>query len=95
MITDQQYKLLLHYRNDKNITMTASAAKTEMSSPNARKYLRLGKRPIEAKKARIHRTHVDVDAFAGIAEECKAYLEKHPDIECLTTDQDKASLFNV
>ena len=77
MITDQQYTLLLHYRNDKNMTITT--AKAGMSPPTARKYLRLEKRPSEVKKARTHRTHVD--AFAGVAEECKAYLEEHPDIE--------------
>ncbi len=79
MITDQQYDLLLHYRNDKNMTITTAAAKTGMSPPTARKYLRLEKRPSEVKKARTHRTHVD--AFAGVAQECKAYLEEHPDIE--------------
>ncbi len=26
MITDQQYTLLLHYRNDKNMTITTAAA---------------------------------------------------------------------
>ncbi len=31
MITDQQYNLLLHYKNGKNMTITASAAKTGMS----------------------------------------------------------------
>ena len=58
--------------------MTA-AAKSGMSEPTARKYVRLGKLPSETKQPHTWRTRKD--PFADVWEEVKAFLEVNPNIE--------------
>lgn len=81
MITDEQVRLLMKYRQTTN-TIEQAAAKAHMSETSARKYLRAGELPSQMKPEHTWRTRPD--PFAEVWDEALQMLETNPGLEAKT-----------
>ena len=79
MIKDDQVVLLRKLVFTQGEPIRTAAAKTGMSEPTARKYLRLGRLPSETKEPRTWRTRKD--PFADVWEEATDLLRDNPQLK--------------
>lgn len=85
MVTDKQMKRLMKLmQHEKSLTL--AAAKAGMDEKTARKYVRLGKLPSEAKRSHEWRTRRD--PFAEVWEEVREQLAANPGLEAKTLFED-------
>lgn len=81
MVTDKQVRrLFMLVKRDKRLGK--SAMKTGMDEKTARKYLKLGKLPSQAKKPHTWKTRKDV--FEDVWDDIKPFLEINQGVEALT-----------
>lgn len=81
MITDAQVRRLMMLTQQEK-TLSVAAAKAGMDEKTARKYVKAGRLPSELKDEHTWRTRVD--AFTGVWDDVKAYLELNPGLEAKT-----------
>ncbi len=82
MISDSQVLRLFDLVRRQGVSITIAAAKSRMSAPTARKYLRLDKLPSEIKKDQPTRSYLTrPDAFARVWLEVEDQLETNPKIQ--------------
>ncbi len=82
MISDPQVLRLFDLVRRQGVSITKAAVESRMSTPTARKYLRLNKLPSEIKKEHGPRTYLTrPDAFARVWLEVEDQLEANPKIQ--------------
>lgn len=81
MVTNQQVRLVMKYR-EKGKTLKQASAKAGMDEKTTRKYLKAGKLPSQLKKPHTWRTRKD--PFEEVWEEVRALLEVNPGLEAKT-----------
>ena len=81
MITDEQVRLLMKYRQTTN-TLEQAAAKAHMSETSARKYLQAEKLPSQMKPEHTWRTRPD--PFEEVWDQVQKMLEANPGLEAKT-----------
>lgn len=81
MVNDYQVRKLMKLINDGN-SLTVAAAKSGLSEPTARKYIRAGRLPSQLKSPRTYRTRPD--PFQEVWPEVEAFLQVDPSIEAVT-----------
>ena len=90
MITDEQVRLLMKYRQTTN-TLEQAAAKAHMSETSARKYLQAEKLPSQMKPEPTWRTRPD--PFEEVWDQVQKMLKANPGLEAKTIFEELQRLY--